>query len=60
MFLTTMTNSREVYRRLMREFIHGEQMPEVKIAALGDLSGRIEVLDEDGINHSIIDDLHCS
>lgn len=49
-----------IYRRLMRDFIQGAQMPEVKIAALGDLSGRIKALDEDGINYSIIDGLQRS
>jgi hypothetical protein len=49
-----------IYRRLMRDFIQGAQMPEVKIAALGDLSGRIKSLDADGINYSIIDGLQRS
>jgi len=49
-----------IYRRLMRDFIQGAQMPEVKIAALRDLSGRIKSLDEDDINYSIIDGLQRS
>jgi hypothetical protein len=49
-----------IYRRLMRDFIQGAQMPEVKIAALRDLSGRIKSLDETGINYSIIDGLQRS
>lgn len=49
-----------IYRRLMRDFIQGAQMPEVKIAALRDLSGRIKSLDESGINYSIIDGLQRS
>jgi hypothetical protein len=49
-----------IYRRLMRDFIQGAQMPEVKIAALRDLSGRIKSLDEPGINYSIIDGLQRS
>ncbi len=49
-----------IYRRLMRDFIQGAQMPEVKIAALRDLSGRIKSLDENGINYSIIDGLQRS
>jgi hypothetical protein len=49
-----------IYRRLMRDFIQGAQMPEVKIAALRDLSGRITSLDEKGINYSIIDGLQRS
>jgi hypothetical protein len=49
-----------IYRRLMRDFIQGAQMPEVKIAALRDLSGRIKSLDEGGINYSIIDGLQRS
>jgi len=48
------------YRRLMRDFIQGAQMPEVKIAALRDLSQRIKSLDENGINYSIIDGLQRS
>jgi hypothetical protein len=49
-----------IYRRLMRDFIQGAQMPEVKIAALRDLSGRIKSLDENSINYSIIDGLQRS
>lgn len=49
-----------IYRRLMRDFIQGAQMPEVKIAALRDLNNRIKSLDEDGINYSIIDGLQRS
>jgi hypothetical protein len=49
-----------IYRRLMRDFIQGAQMPEVKIAALRDLSGRIKSLDESDINYSIIDGLQRS
>lgn len=49
-----------IYRRLMRDFILGAQMPEVKIAALRDLSGRIKSLDESSINYSIIDGLQRS
>lgn len=49
-----------IYRRLMRDFIQGAQMPEVKIAALRDLSQRIKSLDENGINYSIIDGLQRS
>jgi hypothetical protein len=49
-----------IYRRLMRDFIQGAQMPEVKIAALRDLSARIKSLDENGINYSIIDGLQRS
>lgn len=49
-----------IYRRLMRDFIIGAQMPEVKIAALRDSSGRIESLDEAGILYSIIDGLQRS
>lgn len=49
-----------IYRRLMRDFIQGAQMPEVKIAALRDLSGRIKSLDENDINYSIIDGLQRS
>jgi hypothetical protein len=49
-----------IYRRLMRDFILGAQMPEVKIAALRDLSGRIKSLDESDINYSIIDGLQRS
>lgn len=49
-----------IYRRLMRDFIQGAQMPEVKIAALRDLSGRIKSLDESSINYSIIDGLQRS
>lgn len=49
-----------IYRRLMRDFIQGAQMPEVKIAALRDLSGRIKSLDEPDINYSIIDGLQRS
>lgn len=49
-----------IYRRLMRDFIIGAQMPEVKIAALRDLSGRIKSLDEPNINYSIIDGLQRS
>jgi hypothetical protein len=49
-----------IYRRLMRDFIQGAQMPEVKIAALRDLSQRIKSLDESGINYSIIDGLQRS
>jgi hypothetical protein len=49
-----------IYRRLMRDFIQGAQMPEVRIAALRDLSGRIKSLDEAGINYSIIDGLQRS
>lgn len=49
-----------IYRRLMRDFIQGAQMPEVRIAALRDLSGRIKSLDETGINYSIIDGLQRS
>lgn len=49
-----------IYRRLMRDFIIGAQMPEVKIAALRDLSGRIKSLDETDINYSIIDGLQRS
>ena len=49
-----------IYRRLMRDFILGAQMPEVKIAALRDLSGRIKSLDEADINYSIIDGLQRS
>jgi hypothetical protein len=49
-----------IYRRLMRDFIQGAQMPEVKIAALRDLSGRIKSLGESDINYSIIDGLQRS
>ncbi len=49
-----------IYRRLMRDFILGAQMPEVKIAALRDLNGRIKSLNEPGINYSIIDGLQRS
>jgi hypothetical protein len=49
-----------IYRRLMRDFILGAQMPEVKIAALRDLSVRIKSLDESDINYSIIDGLQRS
>ena len=49
-----------IYRRLMRDFIQGAQMPEVKIAALRDLNNKIKSLDEDGINYSIIDGLQRS
>jgi hypothetical protein len=49
-----------IYRRLMRDFIQGAQMPEVKIAALRDLSQRIKSLDETAINYSIIDGLQRS
>jgi hypothetical protein len=49
-----------IYRRLMRDFIQGAQMPEVKIAALRLLSGRIKSLDESDINYSIIDGLQRS
>src|SRR5580700_5777005 len=49
-----------IYRRLMRDFVQGAQVPEVKIAALRDLSGRIESLDESDINYSIIDGLQRS
>ena len=49
-----------IYRRLMRDFILGAQMPEVKIAALRDLSGRVKSLDEADINYSIIDGLQRS
>ncbi len=49
-----------IYRRLMRDFILGAQMPEVKIAALRDLSVRIKSLDEPDINYSIIDGLQRS
>lgn len=49
-----------IYRRLMRDFIQGAQMPEVKIAALRDLSARIKSLDENDINYSIIDGLQRS
>ncbi len=49
-----------IYRRLMRDFVQGAQMPEVKIAALRDLSGRIKSLDESDINYSIIDGLQRS
>src|SRR5580658_1883647 len=49
-----------IYRRLMRDFIQGAQMPEARIAALRDLSGRIKSLDETSINYSIIDGLQRS
>lgn len=49
-----------IYRRLMRDFIQGAQMPEVKIAALRNLSQRIKSLDESDINYSIIDGLQRS
>jgi hypothetical protein len=49
-----------IYRRLMRDFITGAQMPEAKIAALRDRNGRVKSLSEDGIHYSIIDGLQRS
>lgn len=49
-----------IYRRLMRDFILGAQMPEAKIAALRDRHGRVKSLSEDGIHYSIIDGLQRS
>lgn len=49
-----------IYRRLMRDFILGAQMPEAKIAALRDRNGRVKSLAESGIHYSIIDGLQRS
>jgi hypothetical protein len=49
-----------IYRRLMRDFILGAQMPEAKIAALRDRHGRVKSLSENGIHYSIIDGLQRS
>jgi hypothetical protein len=49
-----------IYRRLMRDFIVGAQMPEAKIAALRTLSGKVQRLDESDISYSIIDGLQRS
>ncbi len=49
-----------IYRRLMRDFIVGAQMPEAKIAALRTLSGKVQKLNENDISYSIIDGLQRS
>ena len=48
-----------IYRRLMRDFIQGAQMPEAKIAALRN-HGKVKSLEEDGLHYSIIDGLQRS
>jgi hypothetical protein len=48
-----------IYRRLMRDFIQGAQMPEARVAAVKD-GVKVLALNEAGINYSIIDGLQRS
>lgn len=49
-----------IYRRLMRDFIQGAQMPEAKIAALHDRNEKVKSLSDASIRYSIIDGLQRS
>jgi hypothetical protein len=46
-----------IYRRLIKDFIEGAVMPEVKIAVLGTNNKKVDALDQNGLRYSIIDGL---
>ncbi len=48
-----------IYRRLMRDFVQGAQMPEARVAAVKDMT-RVTSLTETDIKYSIIDGLQRS
>lgn len=48
-----------IYRRLMRDFVQGAQMPEARVAAVKEAK-RVLTLDESDITYSIIDGLQRS
>jgi hypothetical protein len=47
----------KIYRRLIRDFIHGTAMPEAKIAAMAVTGGRLKSLQEQGVKYSVVDGL---